>query len=187
MKNLALCNLESIDELACPKDKNVNLNSSALTIFTDFEAVQPIVLDASTSAVEAEKLMINSHVRLIIIVEQSHFLGVVSLDDLNLQGIIKREASGIPRAELCVADFMQARNELKAFSYEELQKSSINDVVETLQKRGQQHCIVVDRDSHMIRGIISASDIARKLRIPININVDSSFVNIFNALYHSAA
>ena len=187
MKNLALCDIESIDELAWPKENCVDLNSPALTVFTDFEQVNPIVIDASTSAVDAESLMINAHVRLVIIVDQYHFLGVVSLDDLNLQEMIKREAAGIPRAELSVADFMQTRNELKAFSLEELEKSSINDVVETLQKRGQQHCLVVDRNSHMIRGIISASDIARKLRIPININMNSSFINIFNALHHSVA
>lgn len=184
MKNLALCDLEPIDELAWPIESGVDLDSPALTIFTDFEKSTPIVVDATTLAVDAEALMMNAHVRLVIVVDDSHFLGVVCLDDLNLQEMIKREINGISRTDLTVADFMQMRNELKAFSFEDLQKSTINDVVETLQKRGQQHCIVVERDRHKIRGIISASDIARKLSVPININMNSSFVNIFNALHH---
>ncbi|WP_448245612.1 CBS domain-containing protein [Thalassotalea agariperforans] len=184
MKNLALCDLEPIDELAWPQESGIDLSSPALTIFTDFEQINPIVVDVTTSAVDAEALMMNAHARLLVVVDDNHFLGVVSLDDLNLQEMIKREVNGMARANLTVADFMQTRNQLKAFSFDDLQKSTINDVVETLQKRGQQHCIVVERDRHMIRGIISASDIARKLSVPININMNSSFVNIFNALYH---
>ncbi|EGG98647.1 hypothetical protein imdm_2084 [gamma proteobacterium IMCC2047] len=38
--------------------------------------------------------------------------------------------------------------------------------------------------AHKIRGIISASDIVRKLKLPVNIMTDASFLGIFNTVYH---
>jgi len=73
---------------------------------------------------------------------------------------------------------------LKAFDYEQIACASINNVIEALKENGQQHCLVLDRNEHKIRGVISASDIVRKLKLPVNIMTDASFLGIFNTVYH---
>jgi len=186
MKNLTFYDTTPFDELAWPAlNKQINLASSALEIFTDFEKTQPMVVDSSMSAIDAEKLMQTEHIRLKFVVNNNnHLLGVVSLEDLNSQEIIKRISGGENREELSVTDFMRPRKGLKSFEYSDLSKASINDVIGALKDSGYRHCLVVDREQHKIRGIISASDIARTLQLQINIKGDSSFVGIFNAVDH---
>jgi DeoR family transcriptional regulator, catabolite repression regulator len=56
-------------------------------------------------------------------------------------------------------------------------------VLNTLQHNGEQHCLVIDTDSHHIRGVISASDIASRLHIPVHIEKAPTFLNIFDRMY----
>jgi CBS domain containing-hemolysin-like protein len=186
MNKLTFYKADTSDELAQPtQTDSITIHSPALLVFTDFKNVSPLVIESSVSASEAERLMQASHVRLKMVVDKrNHFLGVVSLDDLNNQEVIKRISQGFRREELTVSDFMRSRDMLMAFSYSELLNASIQDVIDALQASGQQHCLVVDREKHDIRGIISASDIARKLKLPIDIDKGSNFAKISRAIYH---
>jgi len=109
---------------------------------------------------------------------------VVSLDIRNNQKVIKRLSEGYTREELSIDEFMIPKVKLKAFDYEQIACASINNVIEALKENGQQRCLVLDRNEHKIRGIISASDIVRKLKLPENIMTDASFLGIFNTVYH---
>jgi len=185
MRNIGFYDTDAIDELATPTaSTEITTDSPALEVFTDFNEHRPLVLEATTTAVEAERLMQMAHVRLKFVVDKNnHFLGVVSLDDLNSQEIVKKLSQGFNRDELSVTDFMRPRNELKAFDYEEVSKAKISDIIEALKSSGQQHCLVIDREKHKIRGIFSASDMARKLRLPINIETRSSFAHVFKVIH----
>lgn len=189
MKIIDFYDIDEIYELAWPTEsKPVTAESPAIEVFTDFNEYQPLVLEATTSAVEAQRLMQKGHVRLKFIVDANdHFLGVVSVDDLNNQEIIKKLSQGYNRDELSIADFMRPRNELKAFDYIEVSKAKINDIVAALKYSGQQHCLVVDHKKHKIRGIFSASDMARKLKLPIDIKNRSSFSHVFEAINQQRA
>ncbi len=184
MKSLNLYNTDEIDELAQPTEtREITTDSPAMEVFTDFNEHRPLVLDATTLAVEAERLMQMAHVRLKFVVDKNnHFLGVVSLDDLNNQEIVKKTSQGFNRDELSITDFMRSRHELKAFDYAEVSRVKINDIVKALKDSGHQHCLVIDHEKHKIRGIFSASDMARKLRLPINIENRSSFAHVFKVL-----
>ncbi|MDF1690535.1 MAG: CBS domain-containing protein [Cycloclasticus sp.] len=186
MKNLTFYDTTPFDELAWPeRNNNITLDSSALEVFTDFNQIKPLVIESSISAIDAEKLMQKAHVHLKIVVDSNnHFLGIVSLEDLNCQEILKRISKGDNREELSVTDFMRRRKSLKAVDYSELEKASIDTVIGALKSNNQQHCLVIDREQHKIRGIISARDIARKLHLPLNIASDSTFVGIFQAVLH---
>ena len=189
MKKLALYDTETVAELAWPQAKQqITRNSPATQVFTDFYQYEPLVIEASMSALETEKLMQQSHVRLIFVVDRNgHFLGVVSLYDLGTQEVMKKLSEGYQREELFITDFMRPRNSLKAFSYAEISTATIGDIINSLQGSGQQHALVIDRESHKIRGIISASDITRKLKLPIDIDNKSSFAHIFAVVNHSIA
>jgi CBS domain containing-hemolysin-like protein len=177
--------VDSIDQIAWPESSTgLSLDSPALTLLTDFQYHQPRFVDGHDSASAVEQAMLRTHVRLQLVVDEHHqFLGLVSLDDLNGQEILKRVAHGFKRSDLAAKDFMRPRGALRALDYEELRQARVRDLVETLKNKEHQHYLVVDRKSHHIRGVISASDIARKLRLDIKIHHGSSFVAIYNALF----
>lgn len=185
MKTLPLYDTTPIDELAWPDTPTtLDVSSPALKVFTDFEKVEPLVIESSSFAKDAEVAMKKTHVRLKLVVDNDNkFVGVLSLDNLIGPEFMAKVVQGFKREELRVTDFMTPKDKLKAFDYSDVANSTIGNLIEALKERGQQHCLVIDRDTHKIRGLISASDIARKLKLSININSESSFSNIFNVLY----
>jgi hypothetical protein len=54
--------------------------------------------------------------------------------------------------------------------------------VKALKQKGAQHCLVVDSEQNQIRGLISASGIASRLHIPLQIELPTTFVDIFVAV-----
>lgn len=178
MHNLALCKTESIDTLAQPDVfEHIELHSSALSIFTDFHEQPPLVIDGNVKAIELERLMRKSHVKMKLVLDQrGQFVGIVTLADIAEQKILQRVVQlGISRNELLAVDMMQPKSMLQAFDYNELKVSTVSDVVDTLQENGAMHCLVIDKVSHKIRGVISVSDIARILHVPLDIQSQPSF------------
>lgn len=184
MKKLTMYPVTNIDELARPADSvEFSLFSPAVEFFTDFLNVVPLVLDASTTADEARQTMLKTHVRLMFVInEKNEFIGVITADDLAERKIVQQVAKGYQREDVQVTDLMTQRRELMALSIEDVNKSSIAAIVELLKDSQQQHCLVLDRDEHKIRGIFSASDISRKLKLPIEIPHQSDFYRVFSAI-----
>ncbi|MGQ8366921.1 CBS domain-containing protein [Glaciecola sp. 1036] len=181
MHNLSLCKTESIDTLAHPDIyEHIQLNSSALSIFTDFHEHQPLVIDGNVKAIELEKLMRQSHVKMKLVLDKTEqFIGIVTLADITEQKILQRVVQlGTPRSELLVVDMMQPKALLQAFDYQELKVASVSDVINTLEENGAMHCLVIDKQAHEIRGVISVSDIARILKIPLDIQTQPSFASL---------
>lgn len=188
MKNLALYDVDQLDQLAWPETyQGITLNSPATAVLTDFKKSKPLVINQDAPASDVEKRMIEERVRLKIVVDkEGKFVGVISLDDLNDQEVVRRIATGIDRAELLVSHFMRSKEQLKVILLSELESATVGNVVEMLKTNGLQHCLVVDDKAHQIRGIVSASDLARGLGIAMNLNVSPSFLDIFNEMYSEA-
>lgn len=186
MHTLHFHTLESVDQLIKPDDyQHVELSSPALELLTDFARVNPLVIDGDTSADDAEKLMLKTHVKLKMVINSSgEFIGLISYEAVAGEPMIQLVAKGVARAEIRVSDLMTDRSALQALDYNDLASATVNDVIDSLQKNGVQHCLVVDSGSHHIRGVISASDIARKLHLAIPIYQQPSFVDIFSAIRH---
>ena len=187
MKTLNLYSIDSVDHIVYPEDyEEITLSSPALGIFTDFRKYKPLVIDANTLAVEAQSLMAKAHVNLkIVLDENKNFCGVVDLYTLSERNIVKRVSNGEQRTDLVVTDLMLPSSKMKALDYAELEAAFVSDVVETLKRNGLQHCLVVDHATHEIRGLISSSDIARKLRIKLELSKALTFAEIFSALQPS--
>jgi CBS domain containing-hemolysin-like protein len=175
--------LDSKDHLVHPEEfDDITLNSSALSIFTDFKEHQPIVIDGDTPAVQTEFLMRKAHVRLKLVVDkEGEMIGTISLNDLDEQHFIQHLGKGMLREDIQVKDLMIPRTHIKALDYRDLLRSTIDDVIHSLQQNHQRHCLVLDSEHHHIRGIISASDIARRLHMPLVIEKRPTFVDIFEA------
>lgn len=189
MKKLNLYAVENIDQLAWPENsQDISIKSPALTIFTDFTHNEPLVIEQSTLAIDVEHLMKQAHVRLKLVIDDAEqFIGLVSSELLNHQEIMKKVAQGFIREQLNVTDFMLEKSQLKAIDYQDLCHSRIGDVVETLHDAGQQHCLVVDHLTHSIRGVLSANDIAKRLKLGLDVSTATSFSSIFKAIYQPKA
>lgn len=183
MKNLNLFAIDTIDQLVNPEDfKEITLQSPATAIFTDFKLFKPLIIDENTKAIDAMKLMRKAHVRMkIVMSDKKEFIGIISSSDICEQRIINEVTKGHGRDEILVTDLMQPKADLNFFDFNELKQATVNDVIEALKLNGLKHCLVVDRDKHHIRGLISSSDIARKLHISIEIG-NVSFAQLFNAI-----
>lgn len=185
MRKLNLFPVSSVDELAWPeRSHHISLDTPAVEFFTDFNLIEPLVIEGSLTADNARRVMIKTHVRLKLVVNRDRqFLGVISAENLSEESLMKHAlATGIAREDLSVTELMTRKSDLRAMSMSEVEHSSIGDVINFLKDNYQQHCLVVDHDHHRIRGIFSASDISRKLRLPVNIQDQSSFYKVFAAV-----
>ena len=186
MKTLNLFNIETIDHIVTPEDfAEITLDSPAQSILTDFKYHKALVIDWSTKAVEAQLLMQKAHVNMkLVLDENKRICGVVTNQNVSNQELVKLVMQGDTREEILVTDVMQPRVELKALDYDEISTSTVRQVLNTLESNALQHCLVVEHSQHQIRGLISSSDIARKLHISINANAAPTFADIFVAIHH---
>jgi CBS domain containing-hemolysin-like protein len=184
MKTLSLYNTESIDTLVWPAEEYaLSTKTPALSILTDFRQHTPRVIDASVRAIDLEQHMKASHVKMKIVLDaKEKFIGIVSLNDLSEENILKKIDKNTTRAELLVSDFMHKRETLKCFDYNELSKATVGDVLEAQKNNHQQHCLVIDRERHEIRGLISARDVARLVKRSVDIDSHLSFELLFDEL-----
>lgn len=182
MKTLTYVSTKDVNDLTWPATTaNTNLYSPALSVFTDFQKAGPRVIESSTRADELVLLMRKEHVRMKIVVDaENHFIGVISLEDLSEDVFIKQVANGYQRSELMVADLMRAKETLLALSYTSLQKSDIESLLFSQRNNKFQHLLVIDEDTKTIRGLISSNDVARQLRLDIDVAF-SSFQHIYQS------
>lgn len=184
MKKLALFNLDAVDQLMQPADfAETTLNTPALSVFTDFKQSQPTIIEGNTSAASAHEMMQQEHCQLKLVVDADEKMtGLIHIEQLSEQAIMRQVIQGADRHEIKVRDLMRPRDSVKALAYQQLQNCTIADVVNTLQSSGEQYCLVVDRDNHQIRGLIHAQDLARRLRMPLAIRQQPTFLRIFDSL-----
>ncbi|ASP49604.1 CBS domain-containing protein [Cognaticolwellia beringensis] len=189
MKKLHLVNLEATDNIITPEQfEEINLASPAVEIFTDFKVHKALMIDGDTMAVTALQLMLKTHVRMnIVVAENDDFVGIISTNELSEQHIVAKLSKGIAREDILVKDLMIPKSDFHAFDYSELLRASVGDVVSTLENYQLRHCLVLDRASHHIRGVISTSDIARKLHMDLDLNVKQSFGSVYDVVHQKAS
>ena len=186
LKTLALNDYTSISQAAGPK--GVTLDSPALEVMTDFRRVQPLTLHLDESIDDAVRAMRKMHVRSVIVTDTEEvFRGIVTVADLESRKVLSQASSrGLKRGDLSIADVMISRSALRGITLASMEQGSIGDLLSTLRNEGRQHMLVVDPSSGTICGIVSASEIARQLRIPVEINLRAtSFRELVDVLFGS--
>lgn len=127
--------------------------------------------------------MIRAHVKLKLVLDaQDQLLGVVSFRDLRGERYQHLIGQGTARSAIKVRDVMTPRAELRALAYAELTDARVGDVVETLRSEHCQHFVVIDEELEAVRGLLSASDLARRLHVPIEITHAPTFAEICHAV-----
>lgn len=147
----------------------VEIDSSALEVMTDLRYVPAATSQAHVSVATATQKMIARGVRLLLVVDSADdVIGLITARDLDGDRIKEATAStGLSVDELKVGDIMTS--EIEVLPLEAVLYARVGDIVETLKYSGRQHALVVDEEPFtakpMIRGVFSASQIARQLSI----------------------
>lgn len=182
-RDLSTFELGKIDRFVEREDSSttIGLDSPARTILTDFAKTTPLVIDANATVEQAETIMTKAHVHLKFVLDSDeNVVGIVTSMDLAERPLKVAAAERISRDDVAVKDVMTPLAELSALPLEALDEATIGDVITTLQHLGRRHMIVADEAKLTIRGLISASDIARKLHVPVDITSRAtSFVDIY--------
>jgi signal-transduction protein with cAMP-binding, CBS, and nucleotidyltransferase domain len=159
-----------------PNQPKVGLESPALTVMTDLTRVSPATIGPEAPIEAANRFMMMRGVRLLLVIdEREDVLGVISATDiLGERPMRVATARGLRRDELVVADVMTPAERVEVIALADVDGARVGHVVATLMHAGRQHALVVDSDAasgrHMVRGILSLSQVARQLGEPLQLS-----------------
>jgi len=156
-----------------PLPEKVTVDDPALQVLTDFKRVTAIIVLAGDTVDEAHSRMIKRGVRLLLVVDQERkVIGLITANDIlgekPMQIIAQR---GIRREELLVRDVMTPQERLQVIDLDTLRTAKVGHIVATLRAAGRQHALAVENDAsgrQMVRGMFSATQIARQLGVTIH-------------------
>jgi predicted transcriptional regulator len=170
--------------------KPIKVDSPAIEVMTDLRQVPAATVAASESIADATQKMIARRVRLLLVVGDDGLIeGLISARDTMGEKPVKllQERRGAKFSDLVVGDLMVQRHAIDVLDIEAVLRAQVGAIISTLKAHGRQHALVVEYDkvrgSEVVRGIFSATQIARQLGIAIPIfSVAQTFAEISSAL-----
>lgn len=169
--------------------EGVRIDSPALSVMTDLRQIPAATIDLDAPVDAANRFMIRRGVRLLLVSDdERQVLGLITSNDvLGEKAVQFALERGIKRQEIRVRDIMIPYERLEVLHYDDLIHAEVGHVVTTLQRAGRQHALVTDMDAdgktETVRGIFSASQIARQLGVAIpTTEVAQTFAEIGAAL-----
>lgn len=150
----------------------VTASSPAIEVMTDLRRIPAATIAHDLSLAEANYSMILRGVRLLFVTDPARrVVGVITFNDLLGEKPTRVAGERLMRhEELAVRDIMVATEELDAVLLSDVLRSEVGHVVSTLKACGRQHALVMEEggDGQLsLRGIFSASQIARQMGIPL--------------------
>ncbi|GIK26104.1 MAG: hypothetical protein C3F19_13250 [Rhodocyclales bacterium] len=170
--------------------RSVQLDSPALEVMTDLKRTQAVTIGPDATLTAVNKAMMRNTVRSLLVADERRcILGIItstdSMGERPMQIVLER---GIRHEEVLVRDIMTPRDRLEVLDMEVVRAAEVGHVVATLKWTGRQHALVAEEDAsgrQMIRGIFSASQIARQLGMTIHaVQIASTFAEIEAAIAH---
>ncbi|EAR60149.1 CBS domain-containing protein [Neptuniibacter caesariensis] len=185
-RQIRLQDAVDVDYILSPESSGVpaNLYSPALDVFTDFTKVKPVTVPESMPVTEALEYMMMQHVRLLFVLDNhDNFSGIVTATDVSGRKVMSfMQRDGVSRDQVQVRHVMLSKLNIRALRYSQLEESRVGDVMQTLRTSGDQHVLVVDESTAgvmRVRGVISSSDISRRLKISFDVMYEAkSFADI---------
>ncbi len=148
----------------------VSADSPAVEVMTDLRRIAAVTIAPDALIDDANQAMINHGVRSLIVVDgHRRVIGIVtSTDILGEKPMQLTHERGVRRAEISVRDVMTQASRLEVIDLSVVLNARVGDVLATLKHAGRQHALAVDQGAggrQMVRGIFSATQIARQLDI----------------------
>jgi CBS-domain-containing membrane protein len=171
-------------------ERSVELDSPALEVMTDFKQVRVVTIGPDATLDAARKAMMRNRVHSLLVADENRcILGIVTSTDTGgekpMQIVLGR---GIRHDEVTVRDIMTPCDRIEVLNFEEVRAAEVGHVVATLKHAGRQHALVAETDAdgrQMIRGMFSASQIARQLGMAgEEVPLATTFAEIEAAIAH---
>lgn len=167
-----------------PASVHIKRDSPATSIMTDLKHATAYSISAGATISQANQKMILCGVRLLFVTDlEDQLTGLITTTDLfGERPLIYLREHGGDRNSIFVRDIMTPRDTIDAVNYGDVVRACVGDIMETLCQANRQHILVVDNDA--IRGLFSATDIARSVGEDIIINGRAdNFAELNNALF----
>ena len=162
------CGLSTIKQ----NTENLTLDSKASKLMIDFTQKPATTVNDSISVNDALELMRVNRIRALMVTGYNgDFTGIITAKDLmGRKPMLYSAEAGIARTDVLVKNIMLPKQKLNAIRRNEVEKSTLNDVLHTFKTLNEQHILVVEGEveSMMICGLFSASDFKRALDIDID-------------------
>ena len=147
--------------------ERVTLDSPALEVMTDLRLVSAVIIRPTDSVDEAHARMKQRGVRLLLVVDSERsVVGLITATDiLGEKPMQVIQSRGVRHSELLTQDIMVPQSRLEVIQFEHVRSARVGEIVATLMRSGRQHAAVVEDvpDGHALRGLFSATQIARQL------------------------
>jgi CBS-domain-containing membrane protein len=171
-----------VAELPLPR---VTLDDAAFEVMTDLKQVPAATTTPEESIVEARRVMMRRGVRLLFVVDATGTVqGVLTATDLLGEKPVRfMRERGIAHADVRVGDIMTPASMLEAISFQDIASMRVGHVVATMRAVRRQHLMVSEDGGRRIRGLFSATRIARQLGVDLNTTeIAHTFADIEAAL-----
>lgn len=151
----------------------IRLDDPAIAVMTDLKKVSALTIAEKAPIEAANARMKHRGVRLLLVVDDDDtVVGLITSTDLHGAKPIQHiKAHGGTYRDIQVQDIMTPQGMLEVICMDDINRTRVGNIVATLKQAGRSHALVVDRhereNRQVIRGIISASQIARQLDIDI--------------------
>lgn len=169
--------------------RKVTPASPAVEVMTDFTRVPAATIAGETLLDDANRAMMLRGVRLLLVADARHKVrGVISVADLlGERPVHVARERGLTLSDLSVSDVMTPLEKTEAVELGEVMRADVGHIVATLRRSGRQHLLVLEREEGgrgLVRGIFSASQIARQLGEPqpISTEIARTFAEIEAAI-----
>ena len=163
----------------------VTLDDPAFAVMTDLREVVPATIGPERTLDHAHAMMLERRVRLLFVQDAERALeGVITATDLLGEKPMRFvQERGGRRSDILVGDIMTPFARLEAISMQDVAQMRVGHIVATLKEVGRQHLIASEDGGRRVRGIFSATRIARQLGVDLaTTEVAQTFAEIEAAL-----
>ncbi|WVH08872.1 MAG: CBS domain protein [Fluviibacter phosphoraccumulans EoVTN8] len=163
----------------------VTPDSPAIEVMTDLKQIVAATVRSDVLLSHANHLMISRGVRSLIVTDsKGDVVGLlIATDVLGEKPMQCVQKQGLKHGEITVKNVMTPQSDIEVLTLKQVARAKVLDVIETLKAHNRNHALVVDVDPltnrQMVRGIFSASQIARQLGVTTQIHsVAKTFAQI---------
>ena len=163
----------------------VTLDDPAFSVMTDLREVSAATTSPEEPIDSAHAVMIRRGVRLLFVLDaQSSVVGILTATDLlGVKPMQFMQSRGVTHAEVQVRDIMTPAARLDALALLDVAQMRVGHIVATLKAVRRQHLTVAEDGGSRVRGLFSASQVARQLGMELQtFEVAQTFADIEAAL-----
>ncbi len=147
----------------------IHLDSSALSVMTDFRYVHPVTVNPDMSIDDALQRMKTAGVRLLLVTNDAEeIIGLVTAKDIMGEKPIQIvQETRVQRSDIRVHMVMTSQSDITVLNMVSVRNAQVGHIIETLRQLERQHILVVEVNdatkTQRVIGLFSTSQISKHL------------------------